>query len=163
MPVIAITVINMFFSTLIFVLIARFYLMPKLGTMSTAEALQPLLLFHGMRHIGLVFLSSGVARPGLAQEFAIPAAYGDLAAAILALVALAALRNRSSVATPLVWLFNIVGTVDLFAALTIGIMYDATAYMGAGYFLPAVVVPALLVTHYIIFKLLMGRKAMAVS
>lgn len=162
MPVIAITVINMVMSTLIYILIARWYLVPKLKTMSITDALQPLLLFHGMRHIGLIFLSSGVARPGLAQEFAIPAAYGDLAAAILALVALAALRNRSSVATPLVWLFNIVGTVDLFAAIIIGITLDATAFMGGGYFLPAIVVPSLLVTHFIVFKLLLQRKVTTV-
>ena len=163
MPVIAITVINMTISALIYLLINRWYLTPKLKTMSIAEALQPLLLLHGMRHIGLVFLSSGVARPGLAQEFAIPAAYGDLAAAILALVALAALRSKFASAIPLVWLFNIVGTVDLFAAIIIGIKLDATAYMGAGYFLPAVIVPALLVTHYVVFQLLLKRKVTTAS
>ena len=42
-----------------------------------------------------------------------PAAYGDLLAALLALLAIAALRMAWAGAIPLVWLFNVEGTLDL--------------------------------------------------
>src|SRR5262245_66201850 len=65
----------------------------------------------------------GVRRcPELPAAFAIPAAYGDLIAALLALVALAALR--SGVGIPLVWAFNLWGTADL--------LYESTGHQLAG-------------------------------
>ena len=51
----------------------------------------------------------------------------------------------------LVWIFNLEGTLDLFAAITLAILYGASAYMGPAYWIPAFWVPALLVTHYITF------------
>jgi hypothetical protein len=68
----------------------------------------------GFRFIGLAFLAKGVVAPELPAAFAVPAAYGDLIAALLALVALAALR--SGVGIPLVWAFNLWGTADLLYA-----------------------------------------------
>ena len=44
-------------------------------------------------------------------------AYGDLAIALLALLALMALRNNWAGALRLVWLFNTLGTVDLMNAV----------------------------------------------
>ena len=79
---------------------------------------------------------------------------GDLLAAALALIALVALRLNWSAAIPLVWIFNIEGTIDLLNALTKGIMYTTDGHMGATYFIPAMIVPALLVTHVMIFQLL---------
>jgi hypothetical protein len=55
---------------------------------------------------------------------------------------------------PLVWLFNIVGTVDLVAAIALATIYDAPQFMGPAYWIPAFWVPALLVTHYIAFVVL---------
>ena len=46
--------------------------------------------------------------------FARPAAYGDLIAAVLALLALAGLQSGLGIG--LVWVFNIWGTADLFYA-----------------------------------------------
>ena len=72
----------------------------------------PILLLHSLRHLGLMFLAPGAVLPGLPEQFAKPAAFGDLLTAILALVALAAVVRRSSLARPIVGLFNIVGTID---------------------------------------------------
>jgi hypothetical protein len=85
--------------------------------MPRADALMPLLLLHSFRHIGMAFLLPGVTATALDARFAIPAAYGDLLAAVLAFVAILALRQQWAAATPLVWLCNIVGTVDLLNAL----------------------------------------------
>ena len=81
----------------------------------------------------------------------------DLLAAILALVALAAVVRRSSLARPLVGLFNIVGTIDLINAIVLATIYRAAPYMGPAYWIPAFWVPALLVTHYVVFVLLGKR------
>ena len=57
-------------------------------------------------------------------------------------------------ARTLVWMFNVGGTLDLGAAITLATIYGAAAYMGPAYWIPAFWVPALLVTHYITFMVL---------
>src|SRR5262245_37660694 len=79
-----------------------------------AEALRPLLLLHAFRFVGLSFLVPGVVSPDLPGGFARPAAYGDLTTCILALLSIAALGTGPG--KLLVWVFNIVGTVDLLNA-----------------------------------------------
>jgi hypothetical protein len=54
-----------------------------------------------------------------------------------------------------VWVFNVEGTVDLIAAITLATVYGAAAHMGPAYWIPAFWVPALLVTHYITFIVLL--------
>ncbi len=98
-------------------LIAKWYVMPQLVGMPRANALTPLLLFHSFRYIGLAFLIPGVTSEILDSRFAIPAAYGDLLAALLALIAIMALRLRWAMAIPLVWVFNIEGSLDLLNAV----------------------------------------------
>jgi hypothetical protein len=133
---------------------------PALRRRPRAEALRPLLLLHAFRFVGLAFLVPGVVSPDLPAGFARPAAYGDLATSILALLAIATSRSRPG--TIVVWVFNIVGTVDLLNAfyqgnrLGIGI---APGLQGAAYFIPTVVVPLLLVTHVLVFCILLRRDA----
>jgi hypothetical protein len=57
-------------------------------------------------------------------------------------------------ARALVWVFNVEGTLDLIAAITLATVYGASAYMGPAYWIPAFWVPALLVAHYIAFIVL---------
>ena len=134
-------------------LIANWYVMPALSSLPRAKALKPLLFLHTFRYIGLAFLVPGVPAQTLDPRFANPAAYGDLLAAVLALIALLALRFSWVIAIPLVWVFNIEGFLDLINALFQGLRFDAQ--LGAAYFIPVVMVPALLVTHLMIFKLLL--------
>ena len=147
--------ISFIMSLTIYGLIARWYLMPKLNSMSLIAALTPLLLLHSSRHIGTAFLREGIVLTGMPSSFATPAAYGDLLAAVLALIALAALRLNWKVAVPLIWLFNIEGTLDLVYAFYTGLTTNSVDFMGSTYFIPTMIVPALFVTHYIIFKLLL--------
>ncbi len=139
-------------------LIAKWYVMPWLAPLSRKEALTPLLLLHSSRFIGLAFLIPGVTSVPLDPRFANPAAWGDLLAAVLAFIALLALRLEWSAAVPLVWIFNIEGTLDLLNALFQGMRYAPSSDLGATYFIPAVIVPGLLVTHFIVFKLLLSQK-----
>jgi hypothetical protein len=139
--------------------VAVLYLWPALRSLPRVRALQPLLLLHSFRFIGLAFLVPGVVSPELQSAFARPAAYGDLAAAVLALLSLAALRTPLGLA--LVWIFNVVGTADLLHAIYLGRIGVGVepGHLGAAYFIPTVVVPLLLVTHVLVFRLLLLRDA----
>jgi hypothetical protein len=137
--------LNLVFSTLVFWIAAKLYLFPKLATLPTRAVMQPILLLHALRHLGLMFLAPGAVLAGIPAAFAYPSAFGDLLAALLALAALYALVT---------WAFNIEGTVDLFAAIALAIITDAPPFMGPAYWIPAFWVPALLVTHAITFVVL---------
>ncbi len=139
-------------------LIAKWYVMPLLVPLPRARALIPLLLFHCFRFIGLAFLIPGVTTQPLDPRFANPAAYGDLLAALLALLGVLALRRGWRTAIPLVWVFNVEGTLDLLNAVTQGLRYTEDGTLGATYFIPQVVVPALLVTHAMVFIILLRRE-----
>jgi hypothetical protein len=105
----------------------------------------------------MMFLTRGATYAGLPPEFAYKAAFGDLLTAILAFLAIPLVLNGSGLAKPAVWVFNVVGTVDLLAAITTATIYNAPPAMGPAYWIPAFWVPMLLVTHYVTFVLL-GRR-----
>jgi hypothetical protein len=144
------------FSFIAWGIVVAWYVWPDLRGRSRAEAMRPLLVLHSFRFVGLSFLVPGVVSPDLPAAWAGPAAYGDLIAAILALVALAGLK--SSLGMPLVWVFNVWGSADLLYAF-----YEANrigldpGQLGAGYFIVTVLVPLLLITHGLLFRLLLSR------
>ena len=128
---------------------------PLLRTVPGREAHRPILLLHAFRFIGLGFLVPGVVAPDLAADFARPAAYGDLTASLLALAALGALHTRLGLV--LLWAFNLWGTADLLFAFyqgQFGAPFDP-GQLGAMYFVPTVLVPLLLITHGLAFRLLL--------
>jgi hypothetical protein len=104
--------VNLLFSTLVFFIAAKIYLLPNLHKLEARTVLIPILLLHSLRHLGLMFLAPGAIYPGMPAQFATPAAFGDLLAAILALIALAAIVMQARAARLLVWIFNIEGTLD---------------------------------------------------
>jgi hypothetical protein len=147
--------INLLFSTLVFWIAARIYLLPNLSKLEPRVVLLPILLLHSFRHLGLMFLAPGATYAGIPPRFAYPAAFGDLLAALLALAAILALVQGARAARPLVWIFNVEGTIDLIDAIALATIYGASPYMGPAYWIPAFWVPALLVTHYITFVVLL--------
>jgi len=154
MQALLILTLNLLGSTLVFWVAASIYILPKLHTLQPQRILLPILLLHSTRHLGLMFLSPGATYPGIAPQFAYPAALGDLLAALLALVAIPAVATNHKAGPLLVWMFNIEGTLDLVAAIALATLYGAPAFMGPAYWIPAFWVPALLVTHYIAFLVL---------
>ncbi len=139
-------------SLLVIGLLAKWTLSPWLESLPRRRALFWLTLPHAFRHIGMVFLVPGVVAQPLPEAFAIPAAYGDLATGLLALLALIGLRSSWAGALALVWVFNIVGTVDLLNALR---HVDVAPSFGAAWYIPTFLVPLLLVTHFMIFRRLL--------
>ena len=100
--------------------------------------------------------------PDLPSAFAHSAAYGDIIAATLALLALMSLSNGAS--TAITWIFNLWGTADLLNAF-----YQANragllaGQLGATYFIPTLVVPLLLITHALAFRILLKRENESVT
>jgi hypothetical protein len=151
-------VFNFAMSTVIFYWAAKIYLMPKLKEISATTIFVPILIFHSLRHLGLMFMASGAVYEGMPRQFAYPAGIGDFIAALLALFALYAIRQDKPFKLTAMWVFNVVGTVDLVNAIFLGAIYNISPYMGASYWIPTFWVPIFLVTHYIVFKkLLLSR------
>ena len=165
MPIPLVWNVTVAFGLLAWSVVGAQYIWPALKKRDRAEALKPILVLHGFRYIGMAVLIPGVVSPELSSTaFARGLAYGDLASATLALIALAALRSRISV--PLVWVFNIFGTADLLYAFYQGgrlSLGNTPGTLGAAYFIPIFGVPLLLVTHFVVFRLMMGREVMAPS
>jgi len=150
--------INLVMSTVIFYWVAKIYLMPKLKEVSAKAIFVPILILHSLRHLGLMFMASGAVYEGMPTKFAYPAGIGDFIAALLALFALYAIRRDKPFKITAMWVFNVIGTVDLAFAISMSTLHNASPYMGASYWIPSFWVPALLVTHYIVFKkLLLSR------
>jgi hypothetical protein len=152
--------LSILMSFVAFSIVTKLFIWPRLRVMRRDDALIPVVVPHTFRFIGLSFLIPGVASASLPSAFAIPAAYGDLMAAILAVVATLALSARASWAIPIVWVFNVWGAVDLLHAIyqgQIGVRIGPES-LGATFFIPTVVVPPLLVMHGLIFRLLLRSK-----
>jgi hypothetical protein len=141
-------------------MIASRYIWPALRDRPRTEALRPLLFLHAFRFVGLAFLVPGVVSPELPSGFARPAAYGDLATSMLALLGIVLLGSR--LGTVVVWVLNIVGTVDLLNAFYQGNrlgLGTTPGLQGAAYFIPTGLVPLLLVTHALMFRILLTAGA----
>jgi hypothetical protein len=148
--------LSVLMSFVAFAILTRVIVWPRLRLLSRADALLRLVIPHTFRFLGLSFLVPGVVSPSLSPAFAVPAAYGDLVAAALADIAALALVARVSWGTPIVWVLNVWGTIDLLRAVyegQIGVGIDPGS-LGATFFIPTVVVPLLLVTHGLMFWVL---------
>jgi len=152
--------ISVLMSFIAFGIVTKLYIWPPLRVMRPEDALIPLVVVHTFRFIGLSFLVPGVVAPSLQPAFAKPAAYGDLVAAILAIAATLALSAQASWAIAIVWIFNVWGTADLLHAIYQGQvrLRIGPGSLGAAFFIPTVVVPPLLITHGLIFRLLLSAK-----
>jgi len=145
------------FSFIVWGVVTARYIWPQLRLRQQAEALQPLLILHSFRFIGMAFLVPGVVSPSLPSAFAHSAAYGDIIAATLALLSL--LSPRSGAGVVVAWIFNLWGSADLLNAF-----YQANraalmpGQLGATYFIPTFLVPLLFITHGIAFRILLRHQ-----
>jgi hypothetical protein len=145
---------------LVFGLIGKWHVWPAIKDRAPKVALSPLLLYACLRVNGLMFLMPGLVSPELPSAFATPTAYGDLTAVTLALVALACLRYENALAVPMLWVFNVVGLLDLtYANISTFKDHVDPAQLGASYYLAVLNVPAMIVVHVVIFAYLLRRRA----
>lgn len=149
--------IDMALGYLAWALVIKTYAWPRLSAMDRVDAHRAIATFNSFRFFGLVFLLPGFVGPNLPSGWAATAAYGDLATALLAILALLTVRVRF-VFWPLVWAFNLVGIADLIMdtvrASSIGLPSMA-GQLGAAYAIPILYVPALFWMHIVAIRLLL--------
>lgn len=166
MPSQCIFLIDMALGYLAFALCIRTYVWPRLRAMGRIEAHRAIATFNGFRFLGLAFLLPGFVGPNLPQAFATPVAYGDLATALLAILALLTVRVRV-LFWPLVWAFNLVGLADLVIDTVRAVSVNlpsVAGQLGAGYAVLMLYVPALFWMHLVAFWLLLRpERASALS
>jgi hypothetical protein len=145
------------FSFIAWGMVSARYIWPELRRHQRIEALRILLIVHSFRFIGLAFLVPGVVSTDLPSAFAHSAAYGDMIAAALALLSLILLPSGPGILVT--WMFNLWGSADLLNAF-----YQANragllpGQLGATYFIPTLLVPILLITHGLAFRILLQHQ-----
>src|SRR5580704_7635815 len=146
------------FSVIAWAIVAARYIWPALRVRRRSDALRPLLILHSFRFLGMAFLVPGVVSPDLPRAFATSAAFGDIVAATLALLSLVFLRRGTGVF--IAWIFSVWGSVDL-----VNGFYQANAsglsagQLGATFFIPTLIVPLLLMTHGLVFRILLQHQS----
>jgi len=159
MPVPAILLTQFFVALIGYGFVARWYVVPALAGRPLKTALPPLLLPHLVRPVSLWLLAPGVVvQHGIPRTFAEGTAYGDLIATALALIAVVLVRAEARWGVAAAWIFNVVGLLDALRNCLVGMMLEAPPHMGAAVFIPAFGVPLLLVSHFLIFKILIDQR-----
>jgi hypothetical protein len=145
-------------SLIVFVLLALWYVAPRLAGRSRNQAIVPLLWIHAFRYAPLTLYAPGQADPRIPADVVSVVAYGDFIAALFALLAIAAVKLQWRVATVLIWLFSLVSVIDLVystARAAGSQMY--TYYMGWSWYIVNFYVPMLMVSQVMIIYYMLTR------
>jgi hypothetical protein len=152
MPPIVLFGIQFTFSLVAYALIAWWYVAPPLSKLPREVALVPLVWIHAFRIVGGTILAPGAVDAAVPSDFRTMIGYGDMVTAVVALLALIALRRRMPVAIALVWLGLTVGLLDTVNAIIQSMRYSVFTYgLGVNWVIVTMYVPALLVSSVLIF------------
>jgi hypothetical protein len=151
------------FSLILSALVAKWYVAPALSKLPTHAALVPLFLFHVLRYLPSSAFAPGQVDPNIPKYAMAAIAYGDLASAVLALIAAFFLHYRVQGAIAIAWLVNILTALDwLHASYLAASNHLPTFYMGGNWYIVCYYVPAIGVAHVLIFvRLAKHRRANA--
>lgn len=94
----------------------RYWIQPRVSKLPIHAALLPFVFLNTFRYLGLTFMAKEQMYDGFPTEFLTTVGLLDFTTAILAILAVIALKNKWRLAIPLVWVFNIVGFSDLITA-----------------------------------------------
>ncbi len=142
-----------------FGLIARWHIYPRLAAKPLHEALVPLLWIHVFRYAPLTLFAPGQASTEVPIAAVQRIAFGDFVSGLLALAALIALRGKWPNALAAVWIANVFGALDYVHAVAVGVnaeMYNH--YIGWSWYILNFYTPMLVVSHYLMFYLLITRR-----
>ncbi len=144
----------------VYAYIARTWIAPRLARLERHDALVPPLLLHLIRPISF-WTTQGGRIPGMTipLDWAMSTAIGDLIAAVLSLLAVFALRARARGAIALAWVANVVGFVDAVKNGVYAARIGLADHVGIAGILMTYAVPALYVSHGLIFWLLLRKSA----
>ena len=165
MDLAAANTIAMLLSFVIAITIGVLYLAPAVRRRPLGSALILLLWFHAFRHIAMQIFSAaevgGLAATENAQR---TIAFGDLATAALAVLAIIVLHRGLEIGRWLAWLTAVVGTIDLISATITGIDQELTASAtDLSWLILAFYVPILWVTAIMLFWQLVTRRSDAIA
>jgi hypothetical protein len=151
-------VLSVFGALITSIVVANLYVWPALRALPRAKALRILASLQAFRFLGMNFVVVGFVSSGLNSAVGSQIAWGDFIAAVLALVSIAVLTERSPSAVPIVWFSNLWGMADLLNAYYKGVTQVAdVGLFGAGIYVPALFVPMLLTAHVLAFRLLLNH------
>ena len=149
-------------SLVAYAFIAFWYVAPRLSRLPREVALVPLLWVHAFRIVGGTILAPGAVDAGVPMDFRVMVGDGDLATAVLTLLALIALRAKFSGAIALVWLCVVVGMLDTVNAIIQSTRYSVITYpLGVNWVIVTMYVPALLMSSLLIFLQLLSRNRLS--
>jgi hypothetical protein len=149
-------------SLLVYVLIAIWYVTPRLSRLPKELALIPLVWVHAFRFVGGTIFAPGAVDPAVPADFRTMIGYGDIITAALAIIALLALHARIRGAIALVWLVLIVGTADTINAIIQSTRDSVFNYpLGLNWLIVTLYVPALIVSSALILIYLIRPRRMA--
>jgi len=146
-------------SLVIFALIAMWYIAPALDRLPIHTALVPLFLVHTLRYLPSTAFAPGQVDPKLPMGAMATIAYGDLASAILALVAVVFLRYRWAGSIAVAWLVNILASLDWLNGGFVAASNQFPTYaLGGNWYIVNYYVPVIGVVHVMIFRRLLKAR-----
>src|SRR5438552_5134355 len=150
------------FALVVYTIVAWWYGIPRLSMLPREVALVPLVWVHVFRIVGGTILAPGAVDAAVPVEFRTMIGLGDIATAVLALIALVALRYRMSWAIASVWVVLVVGLLDTVNAIIQSMRFSVFDHaLGVNWVIVTMYVPALLVSSVLIFIQLRRRNASA--
>ncbi len=143
------------FSMLVFFLIIKWYVIPKITKETKFDILALLLLINVFRYLPLSLFMPGQVSADFPPYLKEIVAHGDFLSGILALIALLLLKSKKKSAITFIWLFSVVSIIDMVVVLTLAMgekVYQLP--LGVNYFTVSVYVPMLVVIQIVILKIL---------
>lgn len=142
-------------SLLVFFLILKWYVIPKITRETKFSILAILLLVNVFRYLPLSLFMPGQVSEAFPPYLKEVVAHGDFLSGMLALIALILLKSKKKGATLFTWIFSVVSSIDMLVVLTLAMsekVYELP--LGANYFTVSVYVPMLIVIQALILKIL---------
>jgi hypothetical protein len=146
------------FSMLVFFLIIKWYVIPKITKETRFDILSLLLLVNVFRYLPLSLFMPGQVSADFPPYLKEIIAHGDFLSGILALIALILLKSKKRSAVTFTWLFSVVSIIDIVVVLILAM--NEKVYLlslGANYFTVSVYVPMLIVIQVLILKILTAK------
>lgn len=146
-------------SLLVFFLIAKWYVVPKINSDTGLNILSLLLLVNVFRYLPLSLFMPGQISGDFPTYLKEIIAYGDLISGLLAMSTWLLIKSKSQGAIGLTWIFTVVSITDIVLVMTLAMrekVYNLP--LGSNYFTVSVYVPMLIVIQVLILKILIHKK-----
>ena len=147
-------------SAVLFALVARWYISPAVNRLPVRSALVPLFLVHALRYLPSSAFAPGQIDAHVPMSAMSAIAYGDLASAVLAMIAAVVLHYGVSGAIAVAWVVNVVTALDwLYAGFVAASNQLVTYPMGGNWYIINYYVPVIGIIHIMIFARLLQAPA----